>query len=87
VSSLRQHAEKFQTPSLFAALGVGEGQVIQRDCFGLEQRLGFAGDRGSPIDERAEHVEKQGFDRERRIKLLTYADSIDLSSPSGSDQR
>ena len=65
-------AHFFHGALIFAAPGIGEGEVIQRDGFRLELRLGFAGDRGSPIDERAEHVEKQSFHRKRHGLFIAH---------------
>src|SRR6516165_4238246 len=62
----------FHGALIFAAPGVSEGEVIQRDGFRLEHRLGLARDRGSPIDERSEHVEKQGLHRKRHRLFIAH---------------
>src|SRR6516164_11466101 len=80
-------AHFFQSALIFAAPRVGKSEIIQRDRFRLQQRLGLASDRASPIDKCAEHVEKQGLHRKPRTKLLTCTHSTGLSSSSGGDTR
>ena len=46
---------------ILAAPGVGECDPVERMAERLEDCLGFAGDAGAPVDQRAEHVEKQSL--------------------------
>src|SRR5262249_2568200 len=60
----------FHGALIFTAPGIGESGIIEGDAFRLEQRLGFPRDRVAPIDQRAEHVKKQGLDRKRHRSLV-----------------
>ena len=54
-------AHLFHCALIFAAPGVGERRPVARVAARFQQRLDFARDRRAPIDQRAEHVEEQGF--------------------------
>lgn len=65
-------AHFFQSALIFAAPRVGKSEIIQRDRFRLQQRLGLASDRASLIDKCAEYVEKQGFHRQRHGLFIAH---------------
>ena len=53
----------FHGALVFATPGISESKVVERNALALEQRLRFARDRISPIDQRTEDVKKQRFHR------------------------
>ena len=50
---------------VLAAPGIREGEPVELITLRLQHRLGLARNRGAPIDQGAEDVEEQRFDRDR----------------------
>ena len=56
-------AHLFHAGLVFAAPRIGEGEPVKRMSPRLENALGLTRDAGTPVDQRAEHVEEQRPDR------------------------